>query len=70
MNFKVRVFLGEQLVDPADVPNIVIHSKTVDRIVNSVYERCRANVEDTSGEETDPDVEDAYGEDLGEFTWS
>lgn len=37
--FKVRVFLGDKQLDPADYKKIVIVSPVVDKIVNEVYEQ-------------------------------
>jgi hypothetical protein len=39
MELKVRLFYDGKLVDPSDYPKIVISNKTIDRIVNDVYER-------------------------------
>lgn len=39
MEFKVRLFLGDQLLDPSDYSKVYIHCKDVDRIVNDIYER-------------------------------
>ena len=39
MEFKVRLFLGDELIDPSDYDKIYIHCTDVDRIVNEIYER-------------------------------
>lgn len=39
MEFKVRLFLGDQLIDPSDYDKVIIHCPDVDRIVNDIYER-------------------------------
>ncbi len=39
MQFKVRMFLGDELIAPSELQNVVIRSKTVDRIVNDAAER-------------------------------
>ena len=39
MEFKVRLFLGDQLLDPSDYSKVYIHYKDIDRIVNDIYER-------------------------------
>ena len=39
MEFKVRLFLGDQLLDPSDYSKVYIHCKDIDRIVNDIYER-------------------------------
>ena len=40
MKFKVRVYLGDQLIPEDQVPNLVIHCPVVDRIVKATAERC------------------------------
>ena len=37
MLFTVRLFLGEDLLEPADYDTVVISSVAIDRIVNSIY---------------------------------
>ena len=39
MEFKVRLFLGDQLLGPSDYSKVYIHCKDIDRIVNDIYER-------------------------------
>lgn len=39
MEFKVRLFLGDRLLDPSDYSKVYIHCKDIDRIVNDIYER-------------------------------
>ena len=39
MEFKVRLFLGDRLLDPSDYDKVAIHCKDIDRIVNDIYER-------------------------------
>ena len=39
MEFKVRLFLGDQLIDPSDYDKVIINCPDVDRIVNEIYER-------------------------------
>ena len=39
MEFKVRLFLGDELIDPSDYDKIRINCPDVDRIVNEIYER-------------------------------
>ena len=39
MEFKVRLFLGDELIDPSDYGKIRINCPEVDRIVNEIYER-------------------------------
>ena len=41
MKFKVRVFLGDQLIEADEVKNLVIHCPVVDRIVKTTAERCQ-----------------------------
>jgi len=48
VDFKVRIFLGGELVEPSDYPKIVITSPAVDRIVNDIYETS-ADDADTTG---------------------
>ncbi len=38
MEFKVRLFLGDELIDPSDYDKIRINCPDVDRIVNEIYE--------------------------------
>ncbi len=39
MEFKVRLFLGDRLIDPSDYDKVIINCPDVDRIVNDIYER-------------------------------
>ena len=39
MEFKVRLFLGDELIDPSDYDKIRINCPVVDLIVNEIYER-------------------------------
>lgn len=39
MNYKVRIFHDGKLIEPPDYPKVFISNKTVDRIVNDIYER-------------------------------
>ncbi|MBR1565719.1 MAG: hypothetical protein IJ649_03045 [Oscillospiraceae bacterium] len=39
MEFKVRLFLGDELIDPSDYDKIRINCPDVDKIVNEIYER-------------------------------
>ena len=39
MEFKVRLFFGDELIDPSDYDKIRINCPDVDRIVNEIYER-------------------------------
>ena len=39
MEFKVRLFLGDELIDPSVYDKIRINCPDVDRIVNEIYER-------------------------------
>ena len=39
MECKVRLFLGDELIDPSDYDKIRINCPDVDRIVNEIYER-------------------------------
>ena len=39
MKFKVRVFLGDELIPEDKLKDIVINSPVVNRIVNTVIER-------------------------------
>ena len=39
MKFKVRVYLGDQLIPEDEVPNLVIHCPVVDSIVKAAAER-------------------------------
>ena len=52
MKFEVQIFVGEQRVEPSDVPKLVIRSKTIDRIVNDIFD----HYEDEPDEEMDTDV--------------
>ncbi len=61
MEFKARIFYDGRLVDPRDYPKLFICNKTVDRIVNDVYERVMKEMEEE--DESDrklPDDDDAY----------
>lgn len=49
MDFKVRIFLDGELVEPSDYSKVVITSQTVDRIVNDIYETSVEDA-DTPGE--------------------
>ncbi len=46
MEYKVRIFIDGKLVEPSDYPKIFICNKTVDRIVNDVYERVKKAMEE------------------------
>ena len=35
----VRVFLGDKEIKPSEIPNLIIKSDYVDKLVNSVFER-------------------------------
>ena len=39
MEYKVRIVYDGKLIEPPDYPKIVISNKTIDRIVNDIYER-------------------------------
>ena len=39
MNFMVRIYLGENQVEPSDLPQITIRNPTIDRIVNDIVDR-------------------------------
>ena len=39
MGFKVRLFLGDELIDPSDYDKVIIKCTDVDKFVNEVYER-------------------------------
>lgn len=49
VDFTVRVFLDDELVEPSDYSRLVITSPAVDRIVNDIYETSAENA-DTPGE--------------------
>lgn len=38
MEFKVRIFLGEKLVEPSEISNLVITNPAIDRIVNDIVD--------------------------------
>ena len=44
MEIKVRVFIGEKLVEPSELSKVVIKNPNVDRIVNDIVDR-RNNTE-------------------------
>lgn len=46
MKFKVRVFLGDELIPEDRLKDIVINSPVVDRIVNNVVERNYTTMDD------------------------
>lgn len=46
LKFKVRVFLGDQLIEEDEVQNLVIHCPVVDRIVKTTAERCQLAAND------------------------
>ena len=52
VKFEVQIFVGEQRVEPSDVTKLVIRSKTIDRIVNDIFD----HYEDEPDEEMDTDV--------------
>ena len=39
MEFKVRIFIGEQQVELSELSKITISNPTIDRIVNDVVDR-------------------------------
>lgn len=39
MEFKVRIFIGEQQVEPSEMSMITISNPTIDRIVNDIVDR-------------------------------
>lgn len=39
MEFKVRIFIGEQQVEPSELSKITISNPTTDRIVNDIVDR-------------------------------
>ena len=59
MEFKVRLFLGDELIDPSDYDKFRINCPDVDRIVNEIYERnqrrplTREDLDDELDEEPD-----------------
>lgn len=59
MEFKMRLFLGDELIDPSDYDKIRINCPDVDRIVNEIYERnqrrplTREDLDDELDEEPD-----------------
>ena len=36
---KVRIFLGDKEIEPSEVPNLIIKSDYVDKLVNAFFER-------------------------------
>ncbi len=42
MEYKARIVCDGKLIEPSDYPKIVISNKTIDRIVNDIYERATA----------------------------
>ena len=36
---KVRIFLGDKEIEASEVPNLIIKSDYVDKLVNTVFER-------------------------------
>ena len=60
MEFKVRLFLGDELIDPSDYDKIRINCPDVDRIVNEIYERnerrplTRAELDELDDESDEP----------------
>lgn len=46
MKFKVRVYLGDELIPEDKLKDIVINSPVVNRIVNNVVDRTYEIVED------------------------
>ena len=48
MEFKVRIFLGEQQVAPSELPKITISNPTIDRIVNDIVDRVGSGSENAS----------------------
>ncbi len=51
MEYKARIFIDGKMVEPSDYPKIFICSKTVDRIVNDVYERVKKQLKVEEEEE-------------------
>lgn len=48
MKIKVRVFLGEQLIESSELHKLTISNACVDRIINDVIDRNdKENCEDT-----------------------
>lgn len=39
MNIKVRVYLGEKLIEPSELHKICIKCPSIDRIVNDIVDR-------------------------------
>lgn len=39
MEFEVRIFIGEQQVEPSKLSMITIRNPTIDRIVNDIVDR-------------------------------
>ncbi len=39
MEYKVRIVCDGKLIEPSDYSKITISNKTIDRIVNDIYER-------------------------------
>ena len=48
MEFHVRLFLDGKRIDPSEYKNIAISCKTIDRIVNDIYERYHEIDDDAS----------------------
>ena len=37
--FTVRIFLGDTEIEPSQMQNLIINSKTIDRIINDIVEQ-------------------------------
>ena len=48
MEFKVRIFIGEQQVEPSEMSMITISNPTIDRIVNDIVDRVSPESENNS----------------------
>ncbi len=43
MKYKVKIIYNGKAIEPSDYPKYVIVNKTVDRIVNDIYENALAD---------------------------
>ena len=44
MTFKVNLFFGDELIAPSEYGQVQICSKTVDRIVNAIYDKANKDI--------------------------
>lgn len=48
MEFKVRLFLGDERLAPSDYDKVIISNVNIDRIVNQIYNLAHAGEDENS----------------------